>query len=95
MLNHRAVITEASVPKLPAGVRLHFDGRRDRWVILAPERLFVLDEIALEIIKRCDGNTNVGDVAADLAEVAAPVATILDDVRALLQDLADKNVLIA
>jgi pyrroloquinoline quinone biosynthesis protein D len=96
MLNHRAVITEASVPKLPAGVRLHFDGRRDRWVILAPERLFVLDAIALEILRRCDGNTKVGDVAADLAEVfAAPVATILDDVRALLQDLADKNVLIA
>lgn len=96
MLNQRAVITEASVPKLPGGVRLHFDGRRDRWVLLAPERLFVLDEIALEILKRCDGNNNVGDVAADLAEVfAAPVATILDDVRALLQDLADKNVLVA
>jgi pyrroloquinoline quinone biosynthesis protein D len=96
MLNQRAVITEASIPRLRAGVRLHFDGRRERWVILAPERLFVLDPIALEILKRCDGTTNVGDVAASLAEVfAAPLATILDDVRALLQDLADKNVLIA
>jgi pyrroloquinoline quinone biosynthesis protein D len=96
MLNERAVITEASVPKLPAGVRLHFDVRREQWVILAPERLFVLDPIALEIVKRCDGKTNVADVVENLAEAfVAPRAEILEDVRAFLQDLADKSVLIA
>ena len=96
MLKERVVITEGSVPRLPAGVRLHFDGRREQWVILAPERLFVLDPVALEIVKRCDGNTNVAGVVNDLAEVfAAPTATIFSDVRALLQDLADKNVVIA
>jgi pyrroloquinoline quinone biosynthesis protein D len=96
MLKSRVVITEGSVPTLPSGVRLHFDDRRGQWVILAPERLFVLDPVALEIVKRCDGKTNVADVVKDLAEVfAAPRARILEDVRAFLQDLADKNVLIA
>ena len=96
MLKEPVVITEASVPRLPAGVRLHFDERREQWMILAPERLFVLDPIALEIVKRCDGKTKVADVVENLSEVfAAPRATIVEDVLALLQMFADKNVVIA
>ena len=92
----RITITEASVPGLPPGVKLRFDKQRDQWVILAPERLFVLDAIALEIVKRCNGEASVAQIVDDLAATfAAPRETILNDVGALLQDLADKRILAA
>jgi len=92
----RITITETSVPGLPVGVKLRFDKQRDQWVILAPERLFVLDSIALEIVKRCDGKASVGEIVNDLAETfEAPRDVILKDVGALLQDLADKRILAA
>lgn len=90
------VISETSVPSLPNGVRLHFDGARDRWVLLAPERLFVLDPIALDIVKRCDGQATVGRIVEDLAAAySAPRSVVLDDVTSLLQDFAEKKVLAA
>ncbi|GAB4373177.1 MAG: pyrroloquinoline quinone biosynthesis peptide chaperone PqqD [Kiloniellaceae bacterium] len=92
----RITITEQSVPGLPVGVKLRFDKRRDQWVILAPERLFVLDAIALEIVKRCDGAASVSEIVDDLAATfAAPRDVILKDVGALLQNLADKRILAA
>jgi pyrroloquinoline quinone biosynthesis protein D len=92
----RTEVSEASVPQLPKGVRLHHDKPRDRWVLQAPERLFVLDPIALEIVKRCDGTASVAAIVDDLAAAyAAPRETILADVNALLQDLMDKRVLTA
>lgn len=92
----RVTITETSVPGLPVGVKLRFDKQREQWVILAPERLFVLDNIALEIVKRCDGKASVAEIVNDLAETfEAPRDVILKDVGALLQDLADKRILAA
>ncbi|RMD62678.1 MAG: pyrroloquinoline quinone biosynthesis peptide chaperone PqqD [Alphaproteobacteria bacterium] len=91
----RAVtITETSVPHLPRGVRLSFDRRRGRWVVLAPERVLVPDDIALEVLRRCDGVADVAAIVDDLATAfEAPRGEILGDVQALLQDLADKGVL--
>ena len=95
-MSERITITETSVPGLPVGVKLRFDKQRDQWVILAPERLFVLDSIALEIVKRCDGKASVAEIVNDLAETfQAPRDVILKDVGALLQDLADKRILAA
>ena len=92
----RTTISHESVPRLPRGVKLHFDKQRDQWVVLAPERLFVPDPIALEIIKRCDGQSSVSAIVDDLARTfAAPRERILDDVNALLQDLSDKGVMTA
>lgn len=89
-------ISEASVPSLPKGVRLHYDAPRERWVLQAPERLFVLDPIALDIVKRCDGQATVGRIAEDLAAAyEAPREVVLGDVTALLQDFAEKKVVAA
>lgn len=89
-------ISEASVPRLPRGVKLRFDKQRDTWVVLAPERVFVLDQIALEIVKRCDGTADVAAIVDGLAAAfSAPREVILKDVRALLQDLADKGIVTA
>ncbi len=95
-MTERVLICEDSVPGLPPGVRLHFDKRRDQWVVLAPERVFVLDSVAFEIVKRCNGETRVAVIVDDLATTfTAPRAVVLKDVSALLQDLADKRVLAA
>ncbi len=90
------VIDEGSVPHLPRGVRLKFDKPREQWVLLAPERMFVLDEIALEIVKCCDGEASVSAIADDLADrFEAPRDAILGDVMTMLQDLTDKGVMAA
>ena len=95
-MTERIEITEASVPKLPRGVKLRFDKQRERWVLLAPERLFVLDNIALEIVKRCEGEASIDEIAGDLARTfSAPKDVVLKDVIALLQDLTDKRILTA
>ena len=88
-----ARIEAASVPRLPRGVKLHFDEQRKRWTLLAPERVFVPDEIAVEILQRCDGVATVGAIAAALAaKFGAPQEEVARDVTEMLQDLANKGV---
>jgi pyrroloquinoline quinone biosynthesis protein D len=94
MMTDRRIIDETSVPRLPTGVRLKFDDPRDQWVILAPERMYVLDQVALAIVRECDGVANVGGIIDALAEdFAAPRAQIGGDVVHMLQDFADKGVI--
>jgi pyrroloquinoline quinone biosynthesis protein D len=45
----------ASVPSFRRGVKFRFDAVREAWVLLAPEKLFMPDEIAVEILKLVDG----------------------------------------
>ena len=88
----RALASAASLPSLPPHVRLHHDKTRARWVLLAPERLLQPDEVALAILRLCDGRTTLRDIARALAEsYNAPEDQILNDVTALIQDLADKD----
>ena len=88
------VIAEGSVPRLAAHVRLRFDKQREQWVLLAPERIFVLDEIALAIVERCQGTATVGDIVDDLARTFdAPRERVLADAGALLQGFLDKGVM--
>ena len=66
---------------------------RDRWTILAPERVFSPDAIAVAVLQLCDGARTTDDIAEELARTYnAPKAQILADVMAMLQDLADKGV---
>jgi pyrroloquinoline quinone biosynthesis protein D len=90
----RPEITETSVPRLPRGVRLRFDEARQQWVILAPERVLMPDEMAVTILQRCLDGASVGTVIDQLVtEYDAPRAEIAADVLAMLQDLADKAML--
>lgn len=92
MSTERAEVTEQSIPRLPRGVKLRFDKARDAWVMLAPERVFMPDPIAVEILKRCTGKASLGEIVDDLASTfAAPREQIAKDVIAMLQDLADKG----
>ena len=88
----RAIIEDGSLPRLPRHVKLRFDQRRNRWIVLAPERVLMPDEVALEILKRCDGATSVSAIIESLAGVyQASAEEIGEDVAELLQDLADKG----
>ena len=87
-------VSEASRPVLPRHAKLKFDETRQVWVILAPERVLAPDEIAVEVLKQCDGVRSVAELVDGLAEkYAAPREAISTDVIAMLQDLADKGFL--
>lgn len=89
----RLMVTEATRIVIPRHIKLRHDAGRGVWIILAPERVFSPDPIAVEVLKKCDGQRSVGDIAAELAsEYQAPREEILGDIIAMLQDLADKGV---
>ena len=90
-----AAATDARVPVFRRGVKFRFDAVRDAWVVLAPERLFVPDEQAVEILKLVDGKRNVDAIVDDLAaRFNAPRAEIATDVGEMLRDLAEKGALV-
>ena len=83
-------------PGLAPGVRLTFDKARDRWVVLAPERVLVPDETALEILQRCNGTKQLDTIVAELATVySAEASEIENDVRDLLGSLIEKRIVTA
>jgi pyrroloquinoline quinone biosynthesis protein D len=89
-----AAIAADARPHLPRGVRLVHNEAQGGWVLLAPERVFKADAIAVEIVKRCTGEATFGDIIDDLAKTySAPREKILADVTALLRGLADKRLL--
>jgi pyrroloquinoline quinone biosynthesis protein D len=96
-MSERMVLNTASVPRLAPHMRLRFDAVRQTWAIQAPERSFMLDEIAHAIVARCDGAAPVTAVIDDLSASFAdvPREMIEKDVVALLQDLVDKGVVVA
>jgi pyrroloquinoline quinone biosynthesis protein D len=74
-------------------MRLRHDTAREQWTVQAPERSFLLDEIAYAVVARCDGRASLSAIIAGLsADFSAPRDVIAQDVTALLQDLADKGV---
>lgn len=89
------MITEASIPRLARGIRLREDTARGRTVVLAPERLFVPDETALAVLTLLDGSRSAGAVIDLLvAQYDAPRAEIAADVLAMLEELAEKGVIV-
>jgi pyrroloquinoline quinone biosynthesis protein D len=87
-------IDASAVPRLKSGIRLQFNQPRGKWVVQAPERVLMPDDIALAVLKRCDGETRVESIAEALAEkYNAPRAAVECDIVEMLQDLADKGII--
>ena len=87
--------TGSNVPRLPKGVRLRHDETRQQWLLMGPERLFKLDPVALAILRRCDGSTDLAAIVDDLAqEFDAEAETVDKDVRAFLGDLAARGMIV-
>ncbi len=80
------------IPRLRPGVRLHRDRVRERWVLLAPERIVEVDDQAHAILEKVDGVAPVSAIAAALAaEYEADAGEIAADATALLGDLNIKG----
>ena len=94
-MSERIIATEESRPKLAAHRRLQFDKARDTWTIQAPERAFMLDEIAHAIVSRCTGEATLGEIVDDLCRAYdAPRDAVAPDVLKLIQDFVDKGVMV-
>lgn len=75
-------------PALPPGVRLHWDVVRGTHVLLAPERVLMLDEAGHAILSRVDGVTAIEALVAGLAaDFGAPVEEVGPDVAEFLDGL--------
>lgn len=85
-------IDPASRPALAHGVKMRHDETRGQWMLNAPERVLLLDEIAHAILSRCDGERSVDALCRDLAlEFAAPQEIIQADVMEMLAGMLDRG----
>lgn len=92
----RLVVEGATVLRFSPYVKFRFDDTRQRWVVLAPERLLLPDELSVEILQMVDGKNTIDDIVdALMAKFSAQREEILGDVTSLLQDLTDKGTLTA
>ena len=85
-------LSEKSQPKLAPGVKLKFDDTRQSWLLNAPERVFLIDEIAHAIVSRFDRGKSVSAICDELAKTyKAPREEIARDVLEMLNDMAVKG----
>jgi len=89
-------VTAASVPALRRGIRRRFDETRQAHVLLGPERVVVLDEIAVAIVELVDAARPVAEIARVLAEkFGADYAEVEADVTSFVQDLVEKGLAVS
>jgi len=82
------------IPRFAPGVRLQEDKARGRWIVMAPERMFIPDETALEVLRLVDGTRDERAIVAALAaRFAAPAEVIAGDVRMMIEDLTARGAL--
>ncbi|MER9872403.1 pyrroloquinoline quinone biosynthesis peptide chaperone PqqD [Mesorhizobium sp. M0195] len=90
-LRERAMVSLQSVPSLPKHVRIQYDPVRQAFAVLSPEKVFWPNDISLDILRRCDGRSTVGDIIAGLAaDYDAEQEAVAADVVAFLQEWSDK-----
>jgi pyrroloquinoline quinone biosynthesis protein D len=86
------IVSGKSVPALRRGVRRQFDASRNAAVLMAPERVVVLDEIADSILAECEEGSSIGDISERLSNrFQTPRETVEPDVIDFFQDLFDKG----
>jgi pyrroloquinoline quinone biosynthesis protein D len=92
----RLKIDAGTRPRLPSWVRLHHDKVRDAWALLSPEKVMWPDDISLDILRRCDGNTSTDEIVDGLAkEYDAEPDMVRSDVIEFLQTWADRRLVTA
>jgi pyrroloquinoline quinone biosynthesis protein D len=90
----RTTVGGGAVPRFAPHARFRFDEVRQAWVVLAPERLLLPDQQAVEILQLVDGERSVDSVIDELVRrYDAPRDVIAGDVVKMFQDLVDKKVL--
>ena len=95
MADPATTIGDDARPRLAPGVRLHFDTRRQAWLLLAPERVIEADPPANDILSRCDGTRTFGTIVDELAELyTADRSVIAGDAADLLLELSSKRLVV-
>lgn len=87
------MLTLDSTVRLALGTRLKHDTARQRWVLLGPERMLVLDDMARLILERSHDQTIRTLCDALAAEFQAPLTTIQADVLTLFATMKEKGFL--
>jgi len=86
------MITRDSVPALRRGIRQKFDAARNTHVLLGPERVIVLDEIAAAITGLVDAKHSVAEISTTLAERFGADSEIVEaDVTEFITSLVEKG----
>jgi pyrroloquinoline quinone biosynthesis protein D len=84
------VIDETSIPTVGRGFRLQWEEAQKAHVLLYPEGMIKLNGSAGEIMKRCDGQTNLGTITANL-ESAFNAQALSADVIAFVRMAVEKR----
>ena len=82
----------SAVPSLPRGVELRFDPAEKAWTVSVPARVVMPDDIAIEVLKRCDGRTPISAIIDELTQAfSASPEQVAADIDALLRDLVERG----
>jgi pyrroloquinoline quinone biosynthesis protein D len=86
---------ESGVPRIPSlapAAQVHYDARRDCWVLLGPDCVLELDPVAHAIIGRVTGRLSTAQIVQSLArEYVAEPEVIAADVEDLLDELTRRH----
>lgn len=81
-----------SRPRLAAKVRLRYDRKADRYMLLYPEKGLVLNPTAADVAQLCTGEHTVRSIVAQLASKYSQDATTVErEVMNLLVALAERG----
>jgi pyrroloquinoline quinone biosynthesis protein D len=86
---NQATIDAAARPVIGRGFRLQWESAQDAHVLLYPEGMIKLNGSAGEIMKRCDGETTIANITADL-ERAFTATGLYEDVVRFVQMAVEK-----
>lgn len=88
----RPEFADSAVPSLPQGVELRFNPADNAWSVSVPARVVMPDDIAIEVLKRCDGRTPIAAIVDELSQAfSASADQVAVDVDTMLQDLVDQG----
>jgi pyrroloquinoline quinone biosynthesis protein D len=80
------------IPSLAPAAQVHYDARRDCWVLLGPDCVLELDSVAHAIVGRVTGRLSTTQIVRSLArEYAAAPEVIAADVEDLLEELTQRR----
>jgi pyrroloquinoline quinone biosynthesis protein D len=80
-------------PRLVTGARLRYDDVREEHVLLIPEGVVRLNPTAAEVLDLCDGERSLDDIVGTLS-ARYEGADVRDDVRELVDDMAQRGLLV-
>lgn len=80
-------------PRLMTGARLQYDEVREEHLLLVPEGVVRLNPTAAEVLELCDGQRSIEEIVGALS-ARYDGADLRDDVRELVDDMAEKGLVI-